>query len=674
MDMPVEACEPQLHYHLMQPSDCMIFSRPVGDLGMQTSFTAPVVFYIPGETGNPGSGNYDENREQTEPTPHYQLEEIVVTGERTDVLLEPVTTTSYAITENEIERQKASSLDEVLNTMVSLRATTGEKNETRVYLRGLSPANYIILVDGTPIAYSPYDRGLDFQQVPATGIAKIIVSPNAPSLYGPNTMGGAINIITRKGTAAPYYTVTSELSDNAYKRINYNAGISRGGYHFSSAAEYRETGGFNLSDGSKRNNADFTGKNISFKAGKTAENFDISLFSSFIRNDDKGLPVSLNPEDRPRYWRFTYWDKDMAGLNAQYNMSRNFLLKSRIFYEKFTNNLHAYTSDSFSELDWSSTFDDDVYGGTIEGQYSGLNHNLAVAISGRRDRHKDQGDTGEPWLTSRENIYSMAFHDVSTIKNFVINVGSSLDFQEVTEAENLDIENDFLQTANPEFGIAYVGGSYKIRANVNRKTNFPTLQSLTSSRSGNPALNAEKAVKMEAGIDYIRHLTFSVSIFSNNIRDRIDRKSRNDPYENINKANIRGAEILVTSPAAFPLDLKAGYTYLDATDHLFGKDEREMPYVPDHNVRISAGKNMFGNRLYVAVMLDIVSRLPYTDRNDAAGYLDGYHDADCSIHYRFSRSMEFYIKSTNIFNRDIVEEAGFPRSGRRFFTGITFGK
>lgn len=651
----------------------MVVEKSIENIGIMTSWDSPYGFVLFSESKD-NSGETQQRSEEV-PLQEYTVEEITVTGKRPEQALEPVTMVSYTIEGQAIETMKPSSLADVLNSIISLRASTGSKNETTIMMRGLSPANYIILMDGEPILYSPYDRKLDFQQIPADNISKIVISPNAPSLYGPNTMGGAINIITKKGSGAPTFKVRSEISDNDTKQINYNFGIEKRGIQFFSSAEFRDSDGFDLPDGTKRQNVDYRGKNISFKLGKSEQAYNISLLTSFIRNDDKGLPVSLNPDDRPRYWRFKYWNKDMIGLSGQYNFSGNIFLRGRLFHEHFENRLNAFRDREFKTRDFASTFDDNVYGSSLELHLHPGIHNFVVSTGFRRDEHNDQSDAGEPWYTSQEYIYSASFYDISRYGNLIINTGASMDFQDMSKAENVSVKNDAIRAANPELGLAYVLGNYKIRTNVNRKTNFPSLQQLTSSTSGNPDLNPEKGIKFEAGIDYEKDVRLSLSFFMNHIKDRIDRINRNDPYENINKGKIRGIEVTAMRKI-MPGDMQfhAGYTYLSAVDQRIADFERPMQYVPDHNVRLWLTRQFFRNRLTGTVMVDIVSKLPYPDRSNNTKYLDPYQDMGIILSYSPISAIQVYVKTINLFNQNIVEEAGFPRCGRRFFMGAVIGK
>ncbi len=75
-------------------------------------------------------------------------------------------------------------------------ANLGARNESTVYLRGYDTRQIAFLIDGIPV-YIPYDGNIDLGRFLSWNYEKIIVSKGFSSmLYGPNNMGGTINLIT----------------------------------------------------------------------------------------------------------------------------------------------------------------------------------------------------------------------------------------------------------------------------------------------------------------------------------------------------------------------------------------------------------------------------------------------------------------------------------------------
>ena len=75
---------------------------------------------------------------------------------------------------------------------------TGARNEKMIYIRGFDIKHVPMFMDGIPI-YVPYDGYPDLARFNTFDLSEIIVSKGFTSvLYGPNTMGGAINMVSRR--------------------------------------------------------------------------------------------------------------------------------------------------------------------------------------------------------------------------------------------------------------------------------------------------------------------------------------------------------------------------------------------------------------------------------------------------------------------------------------------
>ncbi|MFD2838855.1 TonB-dependent receptor plug domain-containing protein [Azotobacter vinelandii] len=88
---------------------------------------------------------------------------------------------------------------EALNLIpgVSL-SKTGARNEQMVYVRGFDLRQVPVFIDGIPV-YVPYDGYPDLGRFTTFELSRIEVSKGFSSMtYGPNTLGGAINLVTRR--------------------------------------------------------------------------------------------------------------------------------------------------------------------------------------------------------------------------------------------------------------------------------------------------------------------------------------------------------------------------------------------------------------------------------------------------------------------------------------------
>ena len=74
----------------------------------------------------------------------------------------------------------------------------GPRAEQNFYVRGFDSRRVPLFIDGIPV-YVPYDGNADYGRFSTFDLSRIDISKGSSSvLYGPNTMGGAINLITKK--------------------------------------------------------------------------------------------------------------------------------------------------------------------------------------------------------------------------------------------------------------------------------------------------------------------------------------------------------------------------------------------------------------------------------------------------------------------------------------------
>ncbi len=141
-------------------------------------------------------------------------------------------------------------LEETLGLDV-MRSNIGSSPSDQVYLRGMDASRYQIFMDGRPMRLMGrmgYYK-VDWTTMPLNNVESVEIIRGSHSLLFPFSMGGAFNIITKKGKKTdeikPDVTVASEFG--SYGQESYSANVQGGalnaiGYSF--AAETREGDGY----------------------------------------------------------------------------------------------------------------------------------------------------------------------------------------------------------------------------------------------------------------------------------------------------------------------------------------------------------------------------------------------------------------------------------------------
>ena len=79
----------------------------------------------------------------------------------------------------------------------------GARNEYNLLVRGFNARRVPVFMDGIPV-YVPYDGEMDLGRFTTFDLSRIDISKGASSvLYGANTMGGAVNLISKTNSTLP---------------------------------------------------------------------------------------------------------------------------------------------------------------------------------------------------------------------------------------------------------------------------------------------------------------------------------------------------------------------------------------------------------------------------------------------------------------------------------------
>ncbi len=126
------------------------------------------------------------------------LDELVVTGTRTERRLLDTPVRTQVVTSGELEKTHARSLEEALKNVpgVQLREIHG-KSGYEVWLQGMDANQVLVLIDGLPMTATT-GSAVDVSQLAMLDIERIEVIKGAVSAqYGSAGMGGVVNVITR---------------------------------------------------------------------------------------------------------------------------------------------------------------------------------------------------------------------------------------------------------------------------------------------------------------------------------------------------------------------------------------------------------------------------------------------------------------------------------------------
>ncbi|MCD4744242.1 MAG: TonB-dependent receptor plug domain-containing protein, partial [Desulfobacteraceae bacterium] len=141
-------------------------------------------------------------------------------------------TTTNTISIEDIEQTGAKNVAEALEQVAGIDISNHSKGGPTLKMRGFDQKNVKILIDGVP-AHETYFGELDLGNIPVDTIAKIEIIKGASSvLYGPNTMGGVINIITKKGSKDFFSKITTSFGEHGTQNLILNHVGAKGKFNY----------------------------------------------------------------------------------------------------------------------------------------------------------------------------------------------------------------------------------------------------------------------------------------------------------------------------------------------------------------------------------------------------------------------------------------------------------
>ncbi|WP_366184265.1 TonB-dependent receptor [Flavobacterium ovatum] len=187
-----------------------------------------------------------------------ELDNIFVTANRTETLRKETPVAISKITAKTIDESKASALYEIANkTPGVVMINLGNEQHAMSIRQPISYSSYYLyLEDGLPIrplGIFNHNALLEINQFNLQSIE--IVKGPVSSLYGPEAVGGTINLISQKPSYYPEFKFGVQADQWGYKRVQAAGGATIGkiGFHISGISSIQESSWMEQSDYKKDN-------------------------------------------------------------------------------------------------------------------------------------------------------------------------------------------------------------------------------------------------------------------------------------------------------------------------------------------------------------------------------------------------------------------------------------
>ena len=595
--------------------------------------------------------------------------DIFVTATRTPTPIKNVIADVTLISEDEIKRAGAASLQELLQKQPGIEIANlgGAGKVSTIGIRGTSSTHSVILVDG--IRLSAATTGFTaIEHIPLSQIEKIeIVRGPASSLYGQDAIGGVIQIFTKKGLNGfkPYVGI----GYGSYNTSNFQSGIRGGNDQTRYAINFStiNSDGFsafvpNSANSSNSINLDKDGyKNYSLSSSlnhKINQDYEIDLqyFSSKGKNQFDNRFASSSPSFHGNYRNEIKLETYAMNLRGQINKSWQSNIKLSQSTDKYLD-LQKNNKDTYVDEDGVT----DLYK-TTQDQFSWQN-NFTLP----------KGSINLIYDLLNQRIKTTDLYEKTQRTNHGFMVGYNL----------LENNHNFQSTLRKDFNSAYedaitgnIGYAYALNSNWTVSSSYGTafvspsfnyLYSLADSYAlGNPNLKPEKSKNIEASARYRDDSSsLSLTIFQNKIDDFIIYSNpgfitgSRTTTQNLNKAEIQG---LTISGDQFlgHFQIKGSITTQSA------KNEDTDLYLPRR-------AKTFGNinlNYYIGYwnvgIEEIFSNSRFDDKANTVK-LSGYSITNMVADYKFNENLNLNFRLNNVFDKD-YSLAAEGASGFRYQT------
>lgn len=637
----------------------------------------------------------------------YYLDKIMVTETRLHVSSDRV----EIINRREIEQTGARDLPQLLENVRGVyiqRAGTGG-GQSRIRIRGSDPKYVLVLIDGQKI--NPSSSGVaDLNSIPIEMIEQIeIYRGGASAEFGPDALGGVINIITHRKFLSGEFEADAEKTWGSWKteinklsladfipienfscKLAYQTRQAVGDFDYA----YRVEPGDTIITGTRVNNGVDSYNYFASGIYRFSGRWNMA-YSGQYYHSQSGLPGNA----RDQNLEATSTDgRRLFNLSLEYRGSSDRIYKLEAGYSRY----EQLFKDLQSRTGFHTEYVNDIYSARYTQQHLIMGANrLRFGLEGRKDvlRHEDylmpKLTMGQP---ERDNagifITDEQRFDVSRwfpADDMVLDAALRFDYTR-TEKDSTSwqdtVKSSSISSWSPKVGIALSKGnrfSYIIRANYGKSLRLPSMNALfwkgDARSSGNPGLKPERSEHSEAGFEVTGgwgpiRLSGGINYFHSFLHDLVMWVPRSGVWrpENVEKAQITGHEDFIEIEL---LDRVFSFQYQNTITTALNKStgdhtvyNKRLVFYPHYVTSFTARVNM--KMFYMAYSIRMVDSA-YTLRSNTK-YYTSYRVDDIQAGVKIGLGKRWHLAGDfNLFNvrdEDYVLMANYPMPGREWNLGL----
>jgi len=513
-------------------------------------------------------------------------DEVKVTATRSEKVAKEVPMTLSVVTSEDIAKQGASSVGDLLRDVPGVQlSSSGSAGVYRLNLRGESGSRTLVMVDGIKISEQKSMEGAPLL-VNINSIERIeVIKGPASVLYGSEAIGGAINIITKKGGERILQGSLSAQYDSGTKGTDTTFSVygSNKGFYYRAEGSLGNHKDRIDSDGDDMTNTEYDNRDVRFLFGYEGKKFATGIEHSDYKSDNEVRTGMENDPDFAMVMDLPEWTRKKTSAYAEFKNLSKYISKIRLdaykqtTFKKFRNDMFMTVSMGPMTMDMeslSTTENDlDTTGVNLQANLNPTDTNMLIIGAEYMKDDLDVDDKKMPFGATKYSFYKSEAEQSSTSFFLLDEQMLGEDFILSAGLRYTSIDTELKSTNNPAYdkgdsdsdstvgslSIVYTGvKDTALRALYSRGYRTPNLQQLYMGTThgsdtptySDPDLDPETSDNYEVGVRYDnKKFDIDAALFHNKAKDYITTTETiidgEDAriYTNVGKATTTGVEL-----------------------------------------------------------------------------------------------------------------------------------
>ena len=576
---------------------------------------------------------------------------MIVTASRTSQMVDDTLASVSVVTRDDIKKYQYQTVAEAINGLpgVVIANSGGRGQQTSIFLRGTESNHTQIFVNGAKLATNSFGAP-QIEHIPLNQIERIeLVRGPQSSLYGSGSIGGTIQIFTKKGAGALMPELSAGFGSNHTKELTLgvSGGDKKSWYNFSGG--YTESDGFNACDersgtliigcfAIEPDDDGYQNTNSSIRFGhQLLTNLSLEVFSLYSEGD----------LEYDGFYNQTDFSQHTYGANFNLGISDVWSLKSTLSQGKMNvDNQGAFAESTVNNTNTYFTLQNDIQ----------LNQQQLVSVGYDYENDEINALSG----------YSETQRDNHAVFAQLLGSYGSQSYQLALRRDD-----------NEQFGGHTTGNiawgnelNDSLRVNASFGTAFvaPSFTDLYSPFGSNPLLDSEQSKSYEVGVSgQHKDINWSANLYRTEIENLIALDNFFIP-QNISEALIHGLELQAGTELA-GIDVDAQFSWVDPENRSGG--------INDGKVLARRAEQLFTlNMTKVFDQVSVAAKLFASGRrfDNAANTrrIGGFTTLDLVSTYKVNHEVSMSLKIANISDKEYETVSGYNADGRNIFFSISY--